>query len=78
MRARIGCWGGSHAVRLPKAAVEALELKEGVEVSIQVIDGALLLQPRAPEYQLADLVSEAARCDAPDAIGDEQAGSEAI
>jgi antitoxin MazE len=35
---KIAKWGNSLAVRLPSAVVEALELKEGDEVDIHVLD----------------------------------------
>ena len=34
---QIAKWGNSFAVRLPKAVVEALGLKEGDEIEIQVL-----------------------------------------
>jgi antitoxin MazE len=35
---RVSKWGNSLAVRLPSPVVEALELKEGDEVDIHVLD----------------------------------------
>lgn len=35
---QVGKWGNSLAVRLPTAVVEALDLKEGDEVEIEVAD----------------------------------------
>ena len=35
---QVAKWGNSLAVRLPAAVVEALELKEGDEIEIQVAD----------------------------------------
>jgi antitoxin MazE len=35
---QIACWGNSLAVRLPAAVVEALELEEGDQVEIRVVD----------------------------------------
>jgi antitoxin MazE len=35
---QVGKWGNSLAVRLPAAVVEALDLKEGDEVEIEVAD----------------------------------------
>ena len=33
---RVAKWGNSLAIRLPAAVVEALELKEGDEVDVQI------------------------------------------
>jgi antitoxin MazE len=35
---QVGKWGNSLAVRLPRAVVEALKLKEGDEIEITVAD----------------------------------------
>lgn len=45
MQSRIGLWGGSCAVRLPKMAVETLGLYEGETVSLQTRDGGLVIRP---------------------------------
>lgn len=36
---QIGRWGNSLAIRLPASVVEALDLKEGDEIEIEVADG---------------------------------------
>jgi antitoxin MazE len=41
-------WGNSLAVRLPAAVVEALGLKEGDEIEIQVADARLFGVARKP------------------------------
>ena len=35
---QVGKWGNSLAVRLPAAVVEVLELKEGDDISFEVVD----------------------------------------
>jgi antitoxin MazE len=45
---QIGKWGNSLAVRLPAAVVEALELMEGDEVEIHVVDARELAVARKP------------------------------
>ena len=35
---QVARWGNSLAVRLPRAVVEALDLKEGDDIEIQVVD----------------------------------------
>ena len=49
---QVGKWGNSLAVRLPAAVVEALELAEGDEVEIHVVDArefAVSRRPGRPE-----------------------------
>lgn len=45
---QVAKWGNSLAVRLPAAVVEALELKEGDEIEIQVADARLFGIARKP------------------------------
>jgi antitoxin MazE len=45
---QVGKWGNSLAVRLPAAVVEALELEEGDEVEIHVVDARELAVARKP------------------------------
>ena len=45
---QVGKWGNSLAVRLPAAVVEALELEEGDDVEIHVVDARELALARKP------------------------------
>jgi len=45
---QVGKWGNSLAVRLPAGVVEALELQEGDEVEIHVVDARELAVARKP------------------------------
>jgi antitoxin MazE len=45
---QVAKWGNSLAVRLPAAVVEALELKAGDEIEIQVADARLFGIARKP------------------------------
>ncbi len=45
---QVAKWGNSLAVRLPAALVEALELKEGDEIEIQVADARAFSVARKP------------------------------
>jgi len=45
---QVGKWGNSLAVRLPAALVEALELMEGDEVEIRILDARELAVARKP------------------------------
>jgi antitoxin MazE len=46
---QVARWGNSLAVRLPAAVVEALELKEGDQIEIQVVDARRFEIARAPD-----------------------------
>ncbi len=48
MIVKVAKWGNSLAVRLPQSVVEALRLKEGDSVEIQVIGGRSLEIGKAP------------------------------
>ncbi len=58
MGTQVGQWGNSFAVRIPGACVKALDLKDGTELDITIVDGALLLRPRRPKYTLEDLLDK--------------------
>jgi antitoxin MazE len=45
---QVAKWGNSLAVRLPAIVVEALGLKEGDEIEIQVADGKTFAVARKP------------------------------
>lgn len=78
MQSRVGLWGGSCAIRLPKMAVETLGLHEGEAVSLNIENGALVLRPAAKQYDLNDLVEEARGLKAPDSWDDAPMGEEAL
>ena len=56
MRSRISKWGNSLAVRVPKALSQDLDLEDGTEVEISVMNGALIITPVSSNYHLEDLV----------------------
>ncbi len=77
MHSRVGRWGGSCAIRLPKMAVESLGLVEGEAVTLEIEDGALVVRPARRRYTLAELVRDAKGLQPPEpldyaAMGDEQ------
>ncbi len=78
MRSKVGLWGGSHAIRLPKMAVETLGLRDGEAVDLQLENGALLVRKGRPSYALDDLVQEAKGLKAPDALDDGPLGDETL
>lgn len=48
---QVSKWGNSLAVRLPAAVVEALDLKEGDDIEIQVADERQFLIARKPSRE---------------------------
>lgn len=76
MRAKIGDWGGSSAVRIPVWALKKLNLRKGSEVEFLVENGALTVRPVKPVYTLEQLVKEAEGLTPPDVIDDEPVGEE--
>ena len=60
MTAQIRSVGGSLALTIPKAVVDELRLKPETTVSVSVVDGALVVRPTRPKYNLGDLL---AQCD---------------
>lgn len=78
MQSRIGMWGGSCAIRLPKMAVESLGFHEGEEVRIEIDGDSLVIRPAAVRYALSDLVERAKALDAPDLLDDAPMGDEQV
>jgi antitoxin MazE len=58
MQTQVGKWGNSLAVRIPGSYARDLELKEGMELDVAVVEGAILLRPRRAVYTLEELVSQ--------------------
>ena len=46
---QVAKWGNSLAVRLPSVVVEALELKEGDDIEVRVLDARQLAVSRKPD-----------------------------
>ena len=78
MQSRVGLWGGSCAIRLPKMAVETLGLHEGETVFLEIEQGALKIRPAKPRYYLDDLVEQAKGLQPPELLDDEAVGTEAL
>jgi antitoxin MazE len=56
MHTPIGKWGNSLAVRIPGPYAKDLDLKEGMEVNVSLVEGGLLLQPHRARYTLEELL----------------------
>ena len=78
MRSKIGLWGGSCAVRLPKEAVERLGLHEGSDIDIRIENDSLVIRRRRPHYRVESLVEEAKRLTPPAALDDGRVGCETL
>ena len=48
---RVAKWGNSLAVRLPAVVVEALDLKDGDEIEVEIADERHFLVQRKPDRQ---------------------------
>ncbi|MFZ4676715.1 MAG: AbrB/MazE/SpoVT family DNA-binding domain-containing protein [Nodosilinea sp.] len=58
MVATVAKWGNSLAVRIPQHVVKEIQLTEGAEVDLVVIDGNLLIRPRPRRrYSLDELIA---------------------
>jgi antitoxin MazE len=67
MKALIGKWGRSAALRLPKAYLEALGIKAGDEVEV-TLEGKTLLVAAKARPRLEDLVADMKTQERPDVI----------
>ena len=77
-RCRLGSWGGSVALRLPRAAAESLAMREGTTVEISVEGNALMIRSARPAYSLDDLVQAAKGLTPPELTDDGAVGSEQL
>ncbi|MCG9885503.1 MAG: AbrB/MazE/SpoVT family DNA-binding domain-containing protein [Cyanobacteria bacterium] len=58
MVATVARWGNSLAIRIPQYLVKEIQLTEGAEVGLSMIDGNLVIKPRPRKrYSLEELVS---------------------
>jgi antitoxin MazE len=58
MQTQVGRWGDNLAIRIPDAYAKELGLKEGMDLAVSVVDGALLLRPGHREHSLDELVDD--------------------
>jgi len=73
VRARVSRWGNSLAIRLPKAALAGLKLREGDPVDLVIEGDALVIRTRRPRYRLDELVAAMRPDDEPEPIDDPEA-----
>lgn len=57
MVSTVSKWGNSLAIRIPQNLAKEINLAEGVEIDLEVINGALVLKPKVRKrYSLSELV----------------------
>jgi antitoxin MazE len=57
MLSNIAKWGNSLAIRIPQNIAKEIDLAEGSEVALEIIDGNLVLKPsKRKNYSLEELV----------------------
>ena len=78
MQSRIGIWGGSFAIRLPKTAIESLGCRVGENVSLEIETGRLVIRSKKKRYALGDLAREARGLTAPEPLDDAPMGDEQL
>ena len=57
MDARVSRWGNSLAIRLPKAAVASLRVREGEPVDPMIEGDRLVIRAKRPHFTLEELVA---------------------
>ena len=50
MNTQVGKWGNSLAVRIPGPYAKDLDLKEGMDLEVSLVEGGLLLRPKRTGY----------------------------
>ena len=70
MTARVSRWGNSLAIRLPKAAVASLQVREGEPVDLVIEGETLMIRAKRPHYTLEELVAAMRPEDEPEVIDD--------
>lgn len=78
MKARISKWGNSLAIRLPKAAIDTLRVREGEAVELVIEDRALVIRPARPHYRLEDLIAGITPDNQPEYIDSPPVGEELL
>jgi len=57
MRARVCRWRNNLAIRLPKAVVASLQVREGEPVDLVIEGDSLMIRAGRPHYTLEELVA---------------------
>jgi antitoxin MazE len=78
VKTSISKWGNSLAIRLPKAAVETLQVKEGEQVELTIDRDHLEIRPARPHYDLDDLLDQITSDNHPEVFDDASVGDELL
>jgi antitoxin MazE len=70
MQVRVSRWGNSLAIRLPKAAVASLEVREGEPIDLAIEGDRVVLRAPRPRYTLEELVAAMRPEDEPEVLDD--------
>jgi antitoxin MazE len=70
MEVRVSRWGNSLAIRLPKAAVASLLVREGEAVDLSIEGDRVVLRAPRPRYTLEELVAAMRPEDEPEVLDD--------
>ena len=70
MQVRVSRWGNSLAIRLPKAAVASLEVREGEPIDLAIEGKRVVLRASRPRYTLEELVAAMRPEHAPEVLDD--------
>jgi antitoxin MazE len=57
IRVQLVKWGNSQAVRIPKTVIEQARLREGDELTIQVLGDRITIEPVSPKLTIESLVA---------------------
>lgn len=57
VRAQVVGWGNSQALRIPKAVLDELQIREGDEVEMMVENGGLTVHPLHPKLTLESILA---------------------
>lgn len=58
MVATLQKWGNSHGIRVPKQVLTDLDIKENDKLSINVVDGEIIIKKEKPHKTLKDRLEE--------------------
>lgn len=61
-------WGNNLGLRIPKAVVEELNLKEGNNIKVTVQNGSIILTPEKTKYTLDEMVRQMENQEVPQEI----------
>jgi antitoxin MazE len=70
MKALVSKWGNSLAIRLPKAVVASLQVREGEPVDLVIEGDTLRIRASRPHYALEHLVAAMRPEDQPEILDD--------